>query len=483
MKKVAVIGAGPGGLAAAKACLEEGLTPVVFEKNAEVGGLWRGGTDDPAWNGMHTNLSKWTCAFSDFPWPDEAQDFPVQSEVAEYLKNFTDHFGLRDNIRFSTRVARISCNNDRWVVFSGGSGKKLTKENFDGVIVASGFFSRETHPVIMGLDGAKPENISHSRTFDPRQIERWQKAAVVGGSFSGYEIAAEFAAACRRPPVHLIRNNPAWVIKRHFPDGNGGTIPNDIVFYSREKAAQAKTMKVADARKMRMEFFESAFGNPGDIDFNLRPSSDPRNPMFIAISDTYLDLADKRKIEVVRSLEKTRRVFDRVVLATGFHSDLSYLCPDIRGEIGYEPDDQLMPVVLHEATWPRKSERIGFVGFYRGPYFATMEMQARWVAGVFAGRLPAPSREERRSGVVDALNIKMQLPRPQFPYADYVGLTDRLAKYAGCYPDLSPSDPLYNAVRQGPFLPVHFRLAGPGANRSYVEDQLARNPYVPKGMA
>lgn len=38
-KTVAVIGAGVSGLAAIKACLEEGLVPVAFEKRTEIGEL------------------------------------------------------------------------------------------------------------------------------------------------------------------------------------------------------------------------------------------------------------------------------------------------------------------------------------------------------------------------------------------------------------------------------------------------------------
>ena len=39
-KRVAVIGAGVSGLAAAKCLLDEGLTPVVFEQSAHIGGIW-----------------------------------------------------------------------------------------------------------------------------------------------------------------------------------------------------------------------------------------------------------------------------------------------------------------------------------------------------------------------------------------------------------------------------------------------------------
>jgi cation diffusion facilitator CzcD-associated flavoprotein CzcO len=39
-KRVCIIGAGPSGLAAAKNCLQAGLSVVVFEKNDRVGGNW-----------------------------------------------------------------------------------------------------------------------------------------------------------------------------------------------------------------------------------------------------------------------------------------------------------------------------------------------------------------------------------------------------------------------------------------------------------
>jgi len=38
--RVAVVGAGVGGLAAIKTCLEEGLDVVCFERRDDLGGLW-----------------------------------------------------------------------------------------------------------------------------------------------------------------------------------------------------------------------------------------------------------------------------------------------------------------------------------------------------------------------------------------------------------------------------------------------------------
>jgi len=38
--RVAVVGAGVGGLAAIKTCLEEGIDAVCFERRDDLGGLW-----------------------------------------------------------------------------------------------------------------------------------------------------------------------------------------------------------------------------------------------------------------------------------------------------------------------------------------------------------------------------------------------------------------------------------------------------------
>jgi dimethylaniline monooxygenase (N-oxide forming) len=40
-KQIAVIGAGISGLGAIKCCLDEDLEPTCFERNDDIGGLWK----------------------------------------------------------------------------------------------------------------------------------------------------------------------------------------------------------------------------------------------------------------------------------------------------------------------------------------------------------------------------------------------------------------------------------------------------------
>ena len=74
VKRVAVIGAGACGLTATKACLDEGLEPVCFERADDLGGLWR--FTEKVRDGQScvmsftvSNTTKEMSSFSDFPPP------------------------------------------------------------------------------------------------------------------------------------------------------------------------------------------------------------------------------------------------------------------------------------------------------------------------------------------------------------------------------------------------------------------------------
>lgn len=66
-KTVAVVGAGPGGLIAAKTLLQSGRFNVtIFEKTTTIGGLWApGNLINPQ---MRTNLCQFTNSFSGLSW-------------------------------------------------------------------------------------------------------------------------------------------------------------------------------------------------------------------------------------------------------------------------------------------------------------------------------------------------------------------------------------------------------------------------------
>ena len=192
-KRVCVIGAGPSGLVASRELRKEGHSVVVLEQNDDVGGQW---LYDPNVEGhdplgrdivspfleVHSSVyaslrlvsPRETMGFTDFPFyvkkGRDPRRFPGHREVYLYLRDFCEWFGLRDMIRFSTRVEYVGMvgfqngvvGKDhliKWVVKSreywknnddNNSNNKVVEEVFDAVVVATGHYSLPKLPSIKG---------------------------------------------------------------------------------------------------------------------------------------------------------------------------------------------------------------------------------------------------------------------------------------------------------------------------------------------
>ncbi|XP_076348263.1 dimethylaniline monooxygenase [N-oxide-forming] 2-like [Tachypleus tridentatus] len=98
-KRICVAGAGYSGLTSIKACLEEDLSPVCFEKTDQLGGLWYYREDDVKGVGSVmkptvTNTSKEMSAFSDFPPPKDFPAYMHNSCLLKYFNMYSEKFDL-----------------------------------------------------------------------------------------------------------------------------------------------------------------------------------------------------------------------------------------------------------------------------------------------------------------------------------------------------------------------------------------------------
>lgn len=191
-----MIGAGPSGLVAARELRKEGHKVVVLEQNHDVGGQWlydpNVEKEDPLgkrpflkvhssmYESLRLTSPREVMGFTDFPFlVNKGRDmrrFPGHRELLLYLKDFCEFFGLRDTIRFNTRVDYVGlvlqhCDNSnngaisgndlmKWVVRSRENEKnddddnvdkvKEVEEVFDAVVVATGHYSQPKLPSIKG---------------------------------------------------------------------------------------------------------------------------------------------------------------------------------------------------------------------------------------------------------------------------------------------------------------------------------------------
>ena len=93
--KIAVIGAGPCGLAACKALAEKGLAFECLEASSGVGGIWNVERGSGGYRSLQTNTSVPGMAFSDFPFPEDSPVFPNAEQMVAYFNRYAENFQLR----------------------------------------------------------------------------------------------------------------------------------------------------------------------------------------------------------------------------------------------------------------------------------------------------------------------------------------------------------------------------------------------------
>ena len=191
--RVAIIGAGASGLAAIKCCLEEGIEPICFEKEDDIGGLWNYSEicDKPSvYKSCTINTSKEMIAFSDFPVPSDFPPFMPHTYVMKYFRMFAKHFDLLCHITFNTIVEDITPTathsvDGTWEVTTRRPDDSQSLEltsSYDGVMVCSG---HHVYPYLPPLEGmnkyqGKVIHSSQYRTPDPFIDKR---VLIVGKNF------------------------------------------------------------------------------------------------------------------------------------------------------------------------------------------------------------------------------------------------------------------------------------------------------------
>jgi dimethylaniline monooxygenase (N-oxide forming) len=459
-RKIAIIGAGPSGIVAGKELIETGFEPTIFEKCSAHGGVWNG-VSGYVWPQMRTNLSKWSCSFSDFPWGAEVEDFPTAAEVDKYISSYSSQFGVANKIEYNHKAKSIYRDGGRWLITFDNNEMQY----FDYVVMCSGAFFEPVMPVIDGQARFRGK-ISHSSKF---RIEKHScgRIAVIGSSFSGIEIAATLAE--NGLDVILFISEPVWILPRYMSVGTRKA-PLDLVLYRRreqEKVSLSTMYQKANA------FFDETFGNPGNVHAALRVQN-TTSPPLVAISDSFLGHVASGAIlpvagyltsiseNAVSTFDKKYSV-DEIIMCTGYRCAVDILGEPERNAIYYDNRDTFISFVADRATLNSRIPNMFFIGMYRGPYFGIIELQARWVAALISNAIKMPSPDIHASYIETEHGIRKLKPRPQFPHGDYVHFADSIAHEIGVAPRTGTEVGLEKVLSEGPVTPAQFRLHGMNA--------------------
>ena len=441
------LGAGPAGLASAKFAAEVSLSPRIFEKEESVGGLWAPNSKlcRPS---MRTNLSKYSCTFSDFPWPPNTPMFPTVVQVGKYFSSYVQKFLKPGVLSLGCKVTDVerSDSNNKWMI-TWSSGQDSEMAEFDHLIIACGFFSKSYFPSIPGLD-TFPGTVIHSSTYTDPSVFRGRHVAIIGGSLSSAEVAGDIAHLAAS--VHHVTTRPLYVFPKYIPlnaDDPGSTLlPWDFVFY-RNSSQPPNQLSQQEQWKKTHELLRSICGDPVGLPKGSTINMD--TPPYVAISDLYANYVRSERIKVhtgrLTSISGSQLTVTSdtsytlpsnitdVIFATGFHSSAAstFLPQKLLSDLDFSESDTFLPFLLHRETLHPSFPNAGFVGYYRGPFWGVIELQARWCAGLFSGSLPWPTDSEIQEGILLEKTMRNSKPRVQFPRGQYVKFGIELANEAG----------------------------------------------------
>jgi hypothetical protein len=452
--RVAVIGAGPGGLTAAKHAIQAGFDVSVFEASDDLGGQWHTtAAHSGVWPGMRTNTSRAMTAFSDFPVPPTHELHPFAEQIHDYLRAYAAAFDVTRRIRFGDPVTSLR------------PGWTVNGEAFDAVVVASGRFRAPLRPA--GLDGFTGE-LLHAYDYPGAEHFRDRRALVYGNGVSGHEIASDIATVA---PVISAYRKPRYVLQKVVSG-----VSSDWQWYTHIAALRRAAMPAEDYGRMLRGRVVRVAGDPADFG---APS--PDESILVAghsLCQDYLaqvrdgDITCRPAIDSVSGRQVSftdgrQETVDAIVCATGYRLDIPYLPAAAWSATG--PD-----LRLHHRTLHPDLPGLGFIGQFAllGPYFPLLELQARWIVGVWSGGIAPPDEQTMRGSIATA--------PPAVDSHNVLAVT--LADAAGAAPDLRSRPDLAEPLLFGPMLPPRYRLDGPGSlpeAATWFSDQLAASPRAP----
>ncbi|KAK4214813.1 hypothetical protein QBC37DRAFT_143206 [Rhypophila decipiens] len=495
--KVCIIGAGPSGLVAAKHLLhyvpKGSFDVTIYEEKNRIGGLWPLEKDDDKGlihPHMLANQSKHTVQFSDLAWERDEPEFPRAWQVGRYLQRYYDRYCKPAKLHLGMRIVSVmpSSTGSAWTVRTLARDGSLADHAFDRLLVASGYFGdpgisfeRVGKAEVPMIHSSKYRDLASLLSPKSGAGAKGGKIVVVGGQMSGVEIASTIAthlsdaihAPCppqienpERYTVHHLTQRPTWVLPLYTsPEPTLKAppfIPLDLSSNNLANRSQPLVNSQGHISTDRARAVHTSLQNTLGTDQSIfSPSvaiSDAAkdDPPYVAVSDYYMEFVRSGLITVSRgkfeylcgrdvriSSAEVDEITDvaAVVLATGFPAlpSIAWMPPTLLEALSVS-DDQNSPIALaFHGTHHPSVPGLGFVGFYRAPYWGVMEMQARFLSVLWAAGGPAsPSLPpfmaaalKADTSIERAISLRGDPRASQFPMGDYPWLMQEFAAALG----------------------------------------------------
>jgi len=205
-KRIAIVGAGLGGLCTAIKFQEAGYRDfTIFERNPRVGGVWH----ENSYPGCACDVPVALYQMSFAPSMNWSRLYPQSEEIQAYTEEVADRYQLGPHIKLNTEVTKAEWQEDKgvWRVETGDG----TVGEYEILVAALGQLNRPSWPDIPGRDAFKGASM-HSARWDHSVDYAGKRVGVIGSAASAVQLIPEVAKTAGH--VTVFQRTPNWMIPR-----------------------------------------------------------------------------------------------------------------------------------------------------------------------------------------------------------------------------------------------------------------------------
>tara|TARA_B100000953_G_scaffold216532_1_gene178992 strand:+ start:213 stop:1778 length:1566 start_codon:yes stop_codon:yes gene_type:complete len=352
-KRIAIIGAGPGGICAGIQLLKAGIKDfVIIEKAAGIGGTW--------WHnrypGAECDVPSHLYSFSFEPKKDWSRPYARQPEILEYMRHCVTKYELTPYIRLTKEVASARWDEDSttWDI----SLTDGTSVESDILISGVGMFTELNYPDIPGVDEFRG-TMFHTGAWKDGHDLTGERVAVIGTAASAVQMIPEIADCVAQLSVYQRR--PQWILPK---EDTAFTTEQLAEFIESDIAVPSRRAKIREGlegfitfsnREILLNAEDAGRKNLSAVkDLQTREKLTPsmaygcRRPL---ASNLYYPVFNRPNVRLINSAverisanavhaENESTVVDTVIFATGFQTTRYLSCIDVYGRDG---------ISIHEA--------------------------------------------------------------------------------------------------------------------------------------
>jgi cation diffusion facilitator CzcD-associated flavoprotein CzcO len=242
--RVAIVGAGVSGIAAARTLDRAGIPFTVFEKAGDVGGTWR----DHTYPGLSCDIPMLAYCYSFSSGNGEWDRLLAPgSEIQRQLCGVVDANRLRSRMRFNSEIVDCRWDRGHWTLRTAHGEEHA----FEAVVHATGWLHQPRRPDISGLENFQGPVLHTARWDDSVDLDG-KRIGIIGTGSSGVQILT--AVAERAQHVTSFQRTPQWILPL-----------NDAPLHPRLLAMLRRVPGFASFARESFWWFAGSFSGPAAI--------------------------------------------------------------------------------------------------------------------------------------------------------------------------------------------------------------------------